>query len=209
MVYTLITDPARRNQPPRRGPQLAVAALLLLALTAPAAFAQGSMPKTQAAAAPSAAAAELGEGSDPEFIQVGQARLKVLLWSIYDSRLYTPTGEYEDGQRPLRLEIQYLRDIKAKALVERTQVEWEAMGRDHPRQGQWLARLGDIWPDISASDVLTLEIDTQNIASFSHNGQLSGRIEDPEFGQQFVDIWLSRDCTRPELRESLLGLTGP
>ena len=28
---------------------------------------------------------------------------------------------------------------------------------------------------------------------------------DPEFGQYFLDIWLSPETTRPELRERLLG----
>jgi hypothetical protein len=81
------------------------------------------------------------------------------------------------------------------------------MGRDHPRQDQWLARLDELWPDIRESDVLTLEINERNESRFLHNGEVLGLIEDPEFGQEFVDIWLSEDCTRPELREALLGVT--
>ena len=136
---------------------------------------------------------------------VGKARLKVLLWSVYDSRLYTPTGRYDDGDRPLRLEIQYLRDIPARDLVDRTLVEWQAMGRNHPRQQQWLAALEAMWPDIAATDVLTLDLNTEGAAMFRHNGRSLGTIEDPAFGQEFVDIWLSRDCTRPELRLALIG----
>ena len=136
---------------------------------------------------------------------VGKARLKVLLWSVYDSRLYTPSGAYNDGDRPLRLELQYLRDIAAADLVDRTLVEWQAMGRDHPRQQEWLASLGRLWPDITAADVLTLDLDSSGIATFHHNGRELGAIDDPDFGQEFVDIWLSRDCTRPELRLALTG----
>ena len=55
---------------------------------------------------------------------VGKARLEVLFWSIYDSRLYTADGSYTDGQRPLRLELEYLRDIEAADLVEQTRNEW-------------------------------------------------------------------------------------
>ncbi len=137
--------------------------------------------------------------------KVGEARLKVLLWSVYDSRLYTPSGNYDDGDLPLRLEIQYLRDIRARDLVDRTLVEWEAMGREHPNQSAWLKQLSGLWPDIAASDVLTLELDRNSVATFSHNGEVLGRLEDPDFGQQFVDIWLSRDCTRPSLRDQLIG----
>ena len=145
------------------------------------------------------------EGREDAMQKVGEARLKVLLWSVYDSRLYTPSGSYRDGDRPLRLEIQYLRDIKARALVDRTQVEWKAMGRSHPSQDSWLEELVSIWPDIVSNDVLTLELDSDNVATFRHNGRLLGQIADPEFGQQFVDIWLSTDSTRPELRLALIG----
>ncbi|WP_439101415.1 chalcone isomerase family protein [Congregibacter sp.] len=137
--------------------------------------------------------------------KVGEARLKFLLWSVYDSRLYTPTGQYQDGIRPLKLEIEYLLDVKADALVERTQTEWNKMGREHPRQDQWRQELASIWTDIDSGDVLSLELDNENRSTFRRNGELLGHIEDPEFGQQFVDIWLSEDCTRPEIRASLLG----
>ena len=103
--------------------------------------------------------------------------------------------------------IQYLMDIKSSALVERTLEEWTAMGRRHPRQEDWLAQLSGIWPDISENDVLALELASDNTASFSRNGELLGKIDDPDFGQQFVDIWLSTDCTRPSLRATLLGGT--
>ena len=139
--------------------------------------------------------------------KVGEARLRVMLWSIYDSRLYTVDGQYREGTRPLRLEIQYLRDIRSDALVSRTEEEWEAMGRQHPRRNAWLSRLDALWPDITESDVLTLEIDANDVSTFLHNGERLGRIDDPDFGQQFIDIWLSEDCTRPALREALLGVT--
>lgn len=137
--------------------------------------------------------------------KVGEARLKFLFWSVYDSRLYTSSGEYRDGERPLKLEIQYLLDVKADALLERTLMEWSDMGRSHPRQEQWRSELANIWTDIQSGDVLSLELDSRNRSTFRHNGEILGHIEDPEFGQEFVDIWLSDDCTRPEIRESLLG----
>lgn len=137
--------------------------------------------------------------------KVGEARLKFLLWSVYDSRLYTPTGEYQSGIRPLKLEIEYLLDVKADALVERTQTEWNKMGRKHPRHDEWRQKLGSIWTDINSGDVISLELDSENRSTFRRNGELLGHIEDPEFGQEFVDIWLSEDCTRPEIRQALLG----
>ncbi len=71
---------------------------------------------------------------------VGQARLEVLWWPVYDSRLYSPGGIYVEGTRPLRLEIQYLRDIQAQDLIENTRKEWQRLGLVGAQQ-QWLQEL--------------------------------------------------------------------
>ncbi len=136
---------------------------------------------------------------------VGEARLQVLFWSIYDSRLYTADGDYEHGERPVRLEIQYLRDIDADDLVARTAQEWEALGVRHERQAQWLEAMAALWPDIRESDTLTVELDESHRSAFYHNGRRLGTVEDPDFGQHFLDIWLSPRTSRPELRLALIG----
>lgn len=139
---------------------------------------------------------------------VGEARLKVLFWPVYHSRLYSENGAYQRGQRPLRLEIEYLRDITAVQLVERTGQEWQSQNLTHENQQQWLVLLGTLWPDISKGDRLALELDADNRSRFYFNGEPLGEIADPDFGQQFLDIWLSPNTTRPELRSALIGQAG-
>lgn len=136
---------------------------------------------------------------------VGEARLKVLLWPVYDSRLYSKTGNYNPGQRPLRFEIEYLRNIDASDLVLQTELEWEQQGIVDPRRAQWLGTLLKLWPDVTEDDVLTLHLDEQGRSIFYSNDELLGQIEDPEFGVYFLDIWLSPATSRPKLREALLG----
>ena len=150
----------------------------------------------------------LADNASAAFQKVGEAKLKVLLWSVYNSRLYTADGAYREGTRPLRLEIEYLIDVKSERLVDRTLQEWEAIGREHPEQANWATTLRELWPDIQAGDVLTLELAEDHSATFSRNGELLGTLEHPDFGQHFVDIWLSPDSTRPELRLALLGKDG-
>ena len=154
---------------------------------------------------PSATPAERAGADVRQLQMVGEARLEVLFWSIYDSRLYTADGSYREGQRPLRLEIEYLIDIKAEKLAQRTLKEWRHMGRDHPRQAQWADAMQRLWPDIESGDKLALELDADNRATFYFNGERLGSIDDPDFGAQFVDIWLSPQSSRPELRLALLG----
>jgi hypothetical protein len=155
---------------------------------------------------PTWAFAEIPAPAAPTPLQkVGEAKLTVLFWDIYHSSLYSEDGTYYRGQRPLRLDIQYLRDIAATALVERTQAEWEDQGLAHENQPQWLAELGRLWPDVTQNDVLTLELDENDRSTFFHNGVRLGTIDDTGFGQHFLDIWLSPGTSRPELRLALIG----
>lgn len=137
---------------------------------------------------------------------VGEARLKVLFWPVYNSSLYSANGTYSEAQRPVRFEIQYLRDIDAQELVEHTGNEWQQQRIPIQQQQPWLQALSELWPDVAKNDVLTLYIDEQNKSTFYRNGAVLGSIDDAQFGQSFLDIWLSTDTSRPQLRQSLLGL---
>lgn len=136
---------------------------------------------------------------------VGEARLKVLLWSVYHSRLYSEDGDYRPGQRPLRMEIEYLLPVTGDALVERTAQEWQGQGLQHERQDEWLQDLSQLWPDLEKRDVLALEVDADGVSTFYHNGRKLGEIADPTFAAHFLGIWLSPATSRPELRRALIG----
>lgn len=146
--------------------------------------------------------AQAGEGA---LRQVGEGHLRVLFWPVYNSRLYTADGAYREQQRPIRLEIEYLRAIAAEDLVARTREEWAFQGLLHPEQEEWLARLAVLWPDVDDGDVLALEVDRQGVSRFYCNGELLGTIADPDFGRAFLAIWLSPGTSRPDLRQALLG----
>jgi len=136
---------------------------------------------------------------------VGEARLKVLFWPVYDSRLYSLDGGFQQGQRPLRLEIRYLREVAAADLVENTQKEWRRLGGVPPQSEQWLQQLAQMWPDVVAGDVLELQVDASGLSIFRVNGQWLGAVEDSEFGKHFLNIWLSPETSRPDLRLALIG----
>lgn len=137
---------------------------------------------------------------------VGEARLSFLFWSVYDSRLYSLDGQYQEGQRPLRLEIQYLLDVDADDLVSRTMEEWQHQQLQHPRQQQWALQLASLWPDIREGDILAVELDEEGGNTFYRNGQILGGVDDAAFGAQFLAIWLSPATSQPELRLALIGV---
>lgn len=137
---------------------------------------------------------------------VGQAKLKVLVWEVYDSALFTPSGTWQ-GAAPYQLSLTYLRDIPASKLVEETEKAWQEQGRSHPRLNEWLALLGDLWPDITEGDNLVFGLNALGGSAFWFNGSLIGSIDDRDFGPLFGGIWLAPDTPRPELRAQLIGPT--
>ena len=143
--------------------------------------------------------------NDTALVKVGEAKLKVLFWDVYNSTLYSDNGRYREGQIPLRLDIQYLLNIESEALVARTAEEWDALGLEHDNRDEWLISLAALWPDVNKNDVLTMELDDDNRSTFYRNGELLGTIEDAAFGKSFIDIWLSPNTTRPNLRAALIG----
>lgn len=136
---------------------------------------------------------------------VGETRLSVMFWDVYDARLYTDTGEYEGaGQRALRLD--YLRDIEAADLVETTEEEWEKLDYEIDEQAQtWLADLDEMWPDVKEGDCLTLVETEDGFARFYNADGELGVIESKQFTQQFLDIWLSAESRFDDERNELIG----
>ena len=64
---------------------------------------------------------------------VGSAKLSVLFWDIYESELFTSTGHYDPQvDQSVLFDIRYLRDIKAKDLIEKTKEQWQHL--DIPEQ---------------------------------------------------------------------------
>jgi len=143
--------------------------------------------------------------NETALVKVGEAKLKVLFWDVYKSTLYSDNGRYREGQVPLRLDIQYLLNIESDALVARTAQEWDALGLEHENRDEWLTSLSTLWPDVNKNDVLTIELDDDKRSTFYRNGELLGTIDDTAFGISFIDIWLSPNTTRPNLRAALIG----
>ena len=142
-----------------------------------------------------------------DWSMVGQARLKVLFWNIYDSALYTPSGTWQ-GEGPYQLSLHYLRDIPVHQLIEQTDKAWREQGRTHPLQAEWLAQLTDIWPDITEGDNLVLSVAASGHSGFWFNGEYIGAIQDEAFGPLFGGIWLDADTPQPALRSQLISGAG-
>lgn len=149
-------------------------------------------------------AAECTASVPDDFSKVGQTRLSVYFWDVYDATLYSPSGKYKQDERQALL-LAYLRDIKAKDLIETTEEEWQKLELNSDKHEQWLEKLDAIWPDIKEGDCLLLVEKKDGTAEFYQGDKLLGEIEDKDFTEQFLAIWLSENSRFESERNELIG----
>ncbi len=144
---------------------------------------------------------------ESSLLEVGSATLTKLFWTIYDSRLFTTSGEYRGIESDLVLEIVYQRKISKQQLINSTRDEWQALSLyTESSSEQWLNELEQFWPDVDKSDTIELKVSEQLNSHFYFNGNAIGTINDAEFTRRFLAIWLSPDSRYPKLQRQLTGV---
>lgn len=143
----------------------------------------------------------------PTARMVGQSRLKMYFFKIYDAILYAPNGQFDQTQ-PFALSLGYLRDFDGADIAQRSINEMRDLGyRNTAQLAQWLIQMELSFPNIIAGDVLTGVVDEQQHTRFYFNGKPTHTVADPEFTQAFFAIWLDSKTSQPKMRIQLLGET--
>ncbi len=138
---------------------------------------------------------------------VGQARLKVLLFKVYDATLYAPKGRYQADQ-PFMLTLRYLREFKGEKIAQRTVEEMRKQGfTDEAKLALWLRAMKVLFPDVRPGFELSAVRLASGATDFYRGDQRIGQVADPEFGRQFFAIWLGEKTSEPAMRRQLLKLT--
>ena len=141
----------------------------------------------------------------PDADLVGEARLKVMLWNVFDARLYATGGQY-DTDAPFALSLSYLRKLKGEQIVDKTISEMEQQGKyDRSELESWSLRLAEIIKDVDASTTITGVRDVNGHTLFYRNGDYLGKIEDADFTRGFFAIWLGEGTSNPRFRQQLMG----
>ena len=136
---------------------------------------------------------------------VGEARLKVLFWNVYDAQLYAPQGRWS-MENSYALSLTYLRDLKGRKIAERSIEEIRNQGfSEEAKLTHWFEMLASIIPDVNEQNTIVGVADAQSNTRFFLDGQLIGEIQEPEFTRAFFNIWLGERTSEPELRDQLLG----
>ena len=142
----------------------------------------------------------------PDLELLGESRLRVLFWEIYDASLYVTNGVY-DPEKPFALSLTYLRGFSGTDIAKRSVDEIRSQGfADETVLASWMEQLDAIFPDVVEGDQITGISQPSEGARFFLNGALIGTITDQNLGRRFFDIWLSEKTSEPGMRESLLGI---
>jgi hypothetical protein len=136
---------------------------------------------------------------------VGEAQFSVMFWDIYQSRLFTKSGSFEEIDTSVIFEITYQKDITKENLIDRTVEQWQKMNVLEAKYSAYVSSLLLLWPDITSGDSLALQVADES-SHFYFNDNYLGSIEGQDFAQIFLGIWLSPKTTQPKLREKLLGV---
>jgi hypothetical protein len=137
--------------------------------------------------------------------KVGKAKLQIIFFDVYYSTLYSAGGKYLADEYPIALDIEYLRDIKAKDLVDTTKREWQKLGFEKTQISHWIALIKNAWPDVKKGDSLLFRVDLDGSSEFFFNGVSLNKIVDTAFGKSFLAIWLTENCSYPKVRRKLIG----
>jgi hypothetical protein len=141
---------------------------------------------------------------------IGQARLTVYGFSIYDAKLWAADrfSVTNYATQPFALELRYLRNFKGEMIAERSLSEMRRLGEiSDEKAGVWLASMKKTFPDVKKGDVLIGFHRPDGTASFNFNGRPIGEVNDPEFTRHFFGIWLSPKTSEPKMRQNLIGAT--
>lgn len=139
---------------------------------------------------------------------LGQARLVVYGFNIYDAKLWTAEdfSAANYAVQPFALELRYLRNFSGTMIAERSLKEMRRLGEvSDEKAAQWLDTMKKTFPDVKKGDQLIGFHKPDGTASFTLNGKPIGEMRDEEFTRLFFGIWLSPKTSEPKMRNELIG----
>ena len=134
---------------------------------------------------------------------VGEVNYSHLFWDLYDAKLFSETGDFEENK--FALVLKYNTKISRKSVVKETinqlkkQKEYTEEELDELR-----TLLKNTFKDIKVDDTF-IGIRENNTAYFYFKHEKVLETKDLEFINLFFNIWLREDSQNPAFTKKLLG----
>ena len=136
---------------------------------------------------------------------IGESTLKVLMWEVYDLRLYTD-GTAFTWQDKFMLEFDYSRELKKESVIDASLKEFKLQPNVSDKDiGAWEAYLEQVIQPVQKGTKATVQWVPEGQIIFHYEGSKPTTIENEKFARAFLNIWLGEKTSRPKLKSQLLG----
>ena len=136
---------------------------------------------------------------------IGEGTLKVLMWEVYDLRLYTD-GTAFTWQDKFMLEFDYSRELKKESVIDASLKEFKLQPNVTDKDIEaWEVYLEKVIQPVQKGTKASVMWVPEGQIVFDYEGSPPSTIENEDFARAFLNIWLGEKTSRPKLRSQLLG----
>ena len=135
---------------------------------------------------------------------IGEGVLKVFIWDIYELRLFSKTNIY-DRNDIFVLEFEYLRDTSKASVIKASIVELKKLNLSKTKLEKWEKYLEKSIKDMKAGEKAALLFRPNLGITFYASDRFNNTIDNIEFANSYIDIWLGDNTARPKLRKQITG----
>ena len=147
--------------------------------------------------------AQQGGFQSPKLI--GEGTLKVLMWQVYDIRLYTD-GTPFSWQNKFMLEFDYSRELKKESVIDASLKEFKLQPNVSDKDIKaWEVYLEKVIQPVQKGTKASVMWVPDGQIIFHYEGSKPTTIENEKFARAFLNIWLGEKTSRPKLRNKLLN----
>ena len=136
---------------------------------------------------------------------IGEGTLKVLMWEVYDLRLYTD-GTAFSWQDKFMLEFDYSRELKKESVIDASLKEFKLQPNVTDKDiNAWEVYLEQVIQPVQKGTKARVMWVPEGQIIFDYEGSKPTTIENDKFARAFLNIWLGEKTSRPKLKSQLLG----
>jgi len=136
---------------------------------------------------------------------IGEGTLKVLMWEVYDLRLYTD-GTTFSWQDKFMLEFNYSRELKKESVIDASLKEFKLQPNVTDKDIKaWEVFLLQVIQPVQKGTKANVFWDPEGKIIFHYEDSQPLTIKNEGFARAFLNIWLGEKTSRPKLRSQLLG----
>ena len=135
---------------------------------------------------------------------IGEGVLKVFIWEVYVLRLFSGNPTF-DPSKPIVLEFEYLRDTTKKSVITASIKELRKMNTSKDKLLIWEEYLQNAISDMNKGEKAALYWQPGKQITFYVEGGSKELIKDKEFADAYINIWIGKNTTKPDLRKIITG----